>query len=376
MKAVVAISAAEARLSEDCEVGRSSSVNAKLIARLNKARKSFACRRIDFSATDRLLRKGTPQAGDLLLARVETIGHHAKLESPAGRRATLYPGDEIIVAFGARYAPDQFEADVPPDLSPCELVASGGIAARVLSRHSKTRRATRIKPIGLLADVRGKPLNLADFALPRPVPRGNRPIVVAIAGTSMNSGKTTSAAALVHGLARAGLRVAGIKVSGTGSGNDLWSMADAGAEWVFDFTDLGYATTAGLPIPSLEQVATDLVDHVTGLGADIVVLEVADGLFQAETSGLLQSATFQRLVTGVLFAASNSMGAVGGADWLARHNLSLLALTGLVTASPLAMREVAANIDSSVLTPDDLMDPHIATNLCFSVGGGTNARTA
>lgn len=325
---------------------------------------------------DGLLRKATPKAGDLLLARVESIGHHTKLESPAGRRVQLYPGDEIIVAYGARYAPDQFEAEVPGDLSACELVAAGGIAAKVLSRHSKTRRATRLKPVGLLANVNGKAMNLADFAVPCPLPSNYNPIVIAVTGTSMNSGKTTTAAALVHGLTRAGLRVAAVKATGTGSGCDLWSVADAGAEWFLDFTDIGYATTAGLQIADLERIATNLVDLVAAMGADVVVLEVADGLFQAETSVLMRSPVFRNLLTGVLFAASDAMGAVGGANWLEHHGLPFLAVSGLVTASPLAMREVVANVDRAVLTPDDLMDPHTATKLCFSVGGGKTPKAS
>jgi len=47
---------------------------------------------------------------------------------PNGRRQTLFEGDEIIVAYANRHAPDQFEAEVPDSLSDCHLVASGGVA--------------------------------------------------------------------------------------------------------------------------------------------------------------------------------------------------------------------------------------------------------
>jgi hypothetical protein len=51
---------------------------------------------------------------------------------------SIHDFDAIIVAYGHRYAPDQFEAYVPEDLGPCHLVAGGGVAAR------EAERATRI----------------------------------------------------------------------------------------------------------------------------------------------------------------------------------------------------------------------------------------
>lgn len=334
--------------------------------RVALARKSFTTRRVDFSGVRGLLRTGAPNSGDLVLARVDAIGQHTRLEAPTGRRTKLYPGDEIVVAYGARYAPDQFEAVVPESLSPCDLVAGGGVAASVLSRHARMSKATRIIPIGLLVDAEGERVNLARFALPvvAALPATTGP-VIAVAGSSMNAGKTTTAAGLVHGLSRAGLRVAGIKVTGTGSGGDLWSMGDAGAEWIFDFTDMGHATTAGLPIAEVERITSGLIGHVAALGADITVLEVADGLFQNETAGLLQSPVFASLVDGLIFAAGDAMGAVGGVEWLRRHGLPLRALSGLLTTSPLAMRETAANTDVPAVTLSELIDPHFACRLCF-----------
>jgi hypothetical protein len=36
----------------------------------------------------------------------------------------LFVGDEILVAYGHRYAPAQFLAEVPPDLGGCHLNAA------------------------------------------------------------------------------------------------------------------------------------------------------------------------------------------------------------------------------------------------------------
>ena len=86
----------------------------------------------------------------------------------------------------------------------------------------------------------------------------------------MNSGKTTTAASLIHGLKRAGLKVAAVKVTGTGSGGDLWSMSDAGAATTLDFTDLGHASTAGLPHTEVLRVANGLIDLGSASGAEAI----------------------------------------------------------------------------------------------------------
>lgn len=200
-------------------------------------RRAFTTRRALLTDAHSLVLDGArPTAGDLVIARVTRLGLHQRIELPTGRRSNLYEGDHILVAYGARYAPDQFEAVVPDDLGPCELVAGGGVAARVLSRHREVREATRITPVGLLVDRGGQILNLRRWAIQERGRVGN-PLVIAVVGTSMNAGKTTAASKLIRGLVRSGLRVGAAKVTGTGSGGDVWSMLDAGACEVVDFTD-------------------------------------------------------------------------------------------------------------------------------------------
>src|SRR5262245_59629883 len=77
-----------------------------------------------------------PRCGDLVLARVDEVGHHKRLELRNGRRAHLFEGDHLIVCYGNRYAPAEFEAEVPWDFGPCDLVAAGGIASRMLAMHA------------------------------------------------------------------------------------------------------------------------------------------------------------------------------------------------------------------------------------------------
>jgi hypothetical protein len=262
-------------------------------------------------------------------------------------------GDEIVVAYGARYAPDQYEAEVPQAIGPCDLVAGGGVAGRVLSRHASMSAPTRLEPIGLLVDQDRAVINLSRFALPQ-MSRGPARNIIVIAGASMNAGKTTSAAACIKGLCSAGLRVAAGKLTGTGSGGDLWTMHDAGASVVLDFTDAGHATTAGLDPAAVLDCANSILDHLEAAAPDVIVVEIADGVLQRETRALLSEPRFVSRIDAILFAAGEALSALAGANWMTARGLPLVGLTGVLSASPLASREAAAETGLPVFGIADL----------------------
>ena len=79
------------------------------------------------------------------------------------------------------------------------------------------------------------------------------------------------------------------KITGTGSGGDTWLLKDAGAHPVLDFTDAGLASTYLEPAWEIQRVFTTLVGHLTLATVDAIVLEIADGVLQAESAALLKS---------------------------------------------------------------------------------------
>jgi len=307
----------------------------------------------------------TPAPGDLLLARVDAIGFHANLQLPDGRRKRLFVGDEIVVAYGNRYAPNQFEAVVPRSFGPCQLVAGGGVAARALSWHGRiTKEPTQITPLAWVAGASDAPANLRDYALPTleriPAPQ---PRTLVVCGTSMDSGKTQTAAFLVKGLSLAGLRVGFAKITGTGSGGDTWLLRDAGAHVVLDFTDAGLASTYLEPAWEIQRVFTTLVGHLAQANVDAIVLEIADGVLQVETAALLKSPLFAATVDGVIFASGDAMGALAGESWLRRNHLPLIALSGIVSSSPLQSQEATKSTGLPVLDRQDLLRAQTALGL-------------
>ena len=335
-------------------------------SRLSRAPQAFATRRVPREVM-RCLCAGDlrPRAGDLVLAEVTKLGHHRRLHLPDGRPRNLFPGDAVIVAYADRYASSQFEARVPDDLSPCHLAAGGGIAARVTERHQRIRRGvTAIRPLGLVtAGPDEPPLNVASFARPRPAtPRAGELPVIAVLGSAMDSGKTTAAAHLIHGLARLGKRTGYGKVTGTGAAGDPMLVTDAGAHVVRDFTDVGHASTYGLSAGAIDEVFLSLVGQLRDEGAEVVVLEIADGLLQPETRAILASSDFRSLVTGVLLAVRDSMGAVSGVQILRRTGLPLLGLAGTIETAPLEVRE-AGTTGLPIWRRSDLDDGQVAAKL-------------
>ncbi len=179
----------------------------------------------------------------------------------------------------------------------------------------------------------------------------------------MNSGKTTSVASLVHGFKRAGFRVAALKVTGTGSFGDFNAYVDAGADFVADFTDAGMVSTYMQPIRRIIQGMDTLMNAAANAGCEVAVVEFADGLLQLETAALLKNPEVRKTFSGFLYAVPDSLAALGGYQTLATVDITPLALTGIISRSPLNMKEAEAATGLPVLTREALRDPAQACSL-------------
>ena len=337
---------------------------------IEQAKWTFATRRVDrrrIAGTDRDFANARP--GDLILAHVDRVGQHRRVQLASGRPSMIFPGDAVVMACGARYAPDQFEGVAEIDPKGADLLAGGGCIGRMVARNCRIKPATRLIPAARLLDATGHAVNLADFALDRS--RGApRPPVIAVLGTAMNSGKTLATAQLVLGLRRAGFRVGAIKATGTGAFGDYNEYCDSGAHYVGDFTDAGMVTTYLEPLERIKSATETLIAEAGHRGCDIVVMEVADGLLQRETAGLIADPWFARLISGLVFACGDAVAAMGGVAHLAQRGLVPDAVTGIVSCSPMATAEAQAATGLTVLTKEDLSDPAEATGFALRAGLG------
>ncbi|WP_371225215.1 hypothetical protein [Roseovarius sp. 2305UL8-3] len=303
----------------------------------------------------------TAVAGDMVLCKILAVGQHKNIQLSDRRNSASYPGDLVVLCLGDRYAPDQFHCKAELQEAPMQLAAGGGIVGNVVAAHQKMSQPTSVQPLGLLTNSEGKVMNVADYALPAKAPN-NDVTVVGVFGASMNSGKTTAAASLAHGLRRAGFNVAGIKATGTGAFGDFNAFEDAGIP-VTDFTDAGMATTYRMPLDRIERGFDTLVATAAANGANMIVVEIADGVFQNETRAILNKSRIRDRLDGILFAAPDALGAFGGVTVLERYGLSPFAISGMVSCSPLASAEAAQITGLPILSREELWDRAVVSQL-------------
>jgi len=297
-----------------------------------------------------------PQAGDIALARLEKIGKNTRLELAEGRAATLHEGDMLAVVFGNRYATEQFEGYAQCDGDACDLLSMGGVCGMVKSKHADVSHPSKLRLLGSIGDAEGNALRLRHFKLNGfdAFQSTRRPRLAVVCGSAMDAGKTHAAMSLISGLRDGGLRVAGVKLTGTAAGRDTWNFLDAGAVQALDFVDGGFPSTYLCSLGELLSLSDLLIGHAAAAGVDWVVIEIADGLLQKETSALLKTPSFTSRIDAWLFATREPLGAVGGVTLLRAWGIEPVAICGLLSMSPLAIIEAERATGLSCLTARDL----------------------
>ncbi len=330
---------------------------------IHKAKWAFSTRRVNKKDAVNINRDvETAKSGDLVLGRIQRIGSHKRIQLPDGRPSTLYQGDLIVATCGARYASDQFEGVAEISSQGTDLLAGGGCLGKMRVRNSKMKRPTRVSPIGLLTDKTGATLNLERYGLP-PTIAAHGVYVVAMVGASMNSGKTQAVASLVHGFKKAGLRVAALKLTGTGAFGDFNAYVDAGADYTADFTDTGMVSTYQQPLQRIHAALDTLLSTSANHGCNVAVVEIADGVLQQEAAALLRSPRFRKQLNALLYAVPDSLSALGGCHNLAQIGITPTAITGLISSSPLNVQEAELATGIPVLSREALRDPAQASSL-------------
>jgi hypothetical protein len=304
----------------------------------------------------------SPRAGDIVLAKLEKIGKNATLELANGRRCTLHEGDLLAVVFGNRYATLQFEGYARANGDSCDLLSMGGLCGLVETKHAKAADPSKLRLLGALGDIHGSRLNLRDFSL-TPLPYSNQPNVVVVCGTSMDAGKTHTVMSLIMGLRKQGFSVAGIKLTGTATGKDTWNMLDAGACVALDFVDGGFPSTYLSTLEELLHLYDLLISRAAAEGASWVVVEIADGLLQSETAALLRHPGFVASVKAWIFAAGDPLAAVGGVGVLRNWAIEPLAISGVVSMSPLGMEETQAATQLPCFSANELQSGALNAHL-------------
>lgn len=336
-----------------------------------RIKKTYICRHVDnWSVQNDISADYHPQVGDVGIFEVLHIGKHSNVQSDSKRNVTIIEGDNIMAAFGTRYATAQFEGYVPEHVNQeLHILGVGGTIGVIKSMHYKYEDIgpTKLRMVGLALDQNGKVINTKKLMQREMIPfsgaAASATKVILSLGSSMDSGKTTSAAYLVHGLKNLGLKVAYIKLTGTVYTKDSDLAWDLGADAVADFGDYGFPSTYMCDEEELFSLYETLLTKVLLHHPDYVVMEIADGLYERETKMLLTNHHVMSTIEGVMFSAGDSLAAINGVQLLNKWGLHPTLLSGLLTASPLLIREVREHTNVPVFTIEELAYGNKAVDL-------------
>ena len=295
-----------------------------------------------------------PQMGDVVYGRIVYLGQHDTLENKQGRLHTIHDGRLAIFVYGNRYAPDYYESVIPEiPTQQVDLVARSGIIGHVRKKNSLVHDPTKVEVLGYVVDENGQPLNTLNFSKitvnkPHNATKQRAKLILNI-GTSMNSGKSTTARSCCWALSTLGKTVRGAKVTGTASLKDILLMEDAGAERIADFTYLGYPSTYLISTEEVGNIFKTMDFKYANNSKNYWVVEFADGILQRETAMLLENPWVRKRIHRLIFSAGDAHGAFGGLNILKdRFDLVPDAISGKCTSSPLGVEELQTMTNTPV----------------------------
>lgn len=315
---------------------------------------------VDSTAT----RTRVPRAGDLAIFEVLALGKHTAIQDVTRRLAHIFPGDRFAGVFGNRYATAQFEGYVPTvAIERLHVLGQGGVVGLVKSTHATMPKPTAVKLLGYAVDDGGSVINTKYYARPRVRFTGElsgEARVLLSLGSSMDSGKTTTAGYLARSLKQIGKTVAYLKLTGTVFSKDSDFNRDCGADFATDFSQFGYPSTYLCGEDEILDLYQTLLNDAATIQPDFIIVEIADGLYQRETAMLLRNRRFLSTVSGVLFSAGDSLSAINGIEILSAIGLPPAAICGRYTMSPLLIDEVKAQTNIPTATLEQILSQQFA----------------
>jgi hypothetical protein len=246
------------------------------------------------------------------------------LELTSGRMAKVRRGDIIVGALGHRKALFGYSGHLPEKLVPgdkVQVLNIGGVLGICDSINANFGPPFDGQVLGTvlnfpyLGERIGVPARVgSDQMNPQAsLDTGDVPVVV-LAGTSMDSGKTAAASAIISRLRHLGHTVDAFKATGVALRRDILAMEDAGARNTSIFTDCGVvATTAENAPPVTRMMLTQLAAEKP----DVIVFELGDGLLGAYgVEAILHDDKIREAISCLVLCANDPVAAWGGVQLL------------------------------------------------------------
>jgi hypothetical protein len=232
------------------------------------------------------------------------------LELTSGRMAKVSRGDIIVGALGHRKALFGYSGHLPEQLSPGDTVQVLNIGGVIGLCDS-----VNVLDFPYLGERIGVPARagIDKLEMNASVDTNDVPVVV-LAGTSMDSGKTAAASAIVSRLRHYGHTVDAFKATGVSLRRDILAMEDAGARNTSIFTDFGVVTTTEQNGPPVTRM---MLTRLAADKPDVIVFELGDGLLGTYgVEAILKDEGIRSTITCLVLCANDPVAAWGGVKLL------------------------------------------------------------
>ena len=242
------------------------------------------------------------------------------LELTSGRMAKVRRGDIIVGALGHRQALFGYSGHLPERLTPGDTVQVlniGGVLGICDSINANSGPPFDAQVLGTvlsfpyLGERIGVPARVGSnkMDMNASVDTGDVPVVV-LAGTSMDSGKTAAASAIISRLRHLGHTVDAFKATGVSLRRDILAMEDAGARNTSIFTDFGVVTTTAENGPPVTRM---MLTQLAAENPDVIVFELGDGLLGAYgVEAILRDKCIRDAIACLVLCANDPVAAWGG----------------------------------------------------------------
>jgi hypothetical protein len=270
-----------------------------------------------------------------------------QVEDLSGRLVRLRGGDVIAGVLGSRRALRGYAGEVPAALAPGDVVQVlnlGGVLGKCTAINPDLGPPFDAEVLGAVltfprtGDRVGRPATIRDGAVPQSPRLDPGAPIVAVAGTCMDAGKTVAASEIVRGLSRAGLRCAGVKLTGVSLRRDALSMIDSGAVEALTFNDAGVVSTdAAAALPTACGLLNELGRRCR---PDVVVAELGDGILgEYGVAELLADPGLTARFAALVCCAPDQVGAWGAVRILdERFGLAPTVISGPATDNEVGCR--------------------------------------
>lgn len=290
-----------------------------------------AVRKLDVPSVVEISEQIIPEEGAVLIAEaLSDAGKNNLLEFTTGRIGFLVEGDILPVVLGKRRALREYSGDIPKHVAVGDLLyylCESGVVGEIRGLNEQWGAPMQVRILGSLVE-NGRQVNIKDAALPHHTTLEQSAPIIGVVGTCMNIGKTTTICKIIKHFTQQGQKVAGVKLSGVASTQDLDKISDAGASPVIGFMDAGLPSTCGDP-KEVVEAAISVLQEANKSNPDLIIAEFGDGILGEYNVGhILKSPEIQQHISSFIVGAGDLVGAWGAQQIMHQYGVPVTLITG------------------------------------------------